>query len=68
MVSHPFLPVYLAQGATRAAFGRNGGDPERSAASELQACQKLIRARIQLSEAALADDQVDLWSLTTTPR
>jgi 3-phenylpropionate/trans-cinnamate dioxygenase ferredoxin reductase component len=61
-----FLLLYLSQGIMRAAFGLNrGGDPELQADSELRACQNLIRARTPLSEAALADDQVDLWSLTT---
>jgi 3-phenylpropionate/trans-cinnamate dioxygenase ferredoxin reductase subunit len=59
------LLFYLTQGVMRAAFGLNrGGDPELDANSELHACTELIRAGTRLSEAALADDQVDLWSLT----
>jgi len=37
-----------------------GGDPELDA--ELGVCQDLIRGRIRVSEAALADDRVDLRS------
>jgi 3-phenylpropionate/trans-cinnamate dioxygenase ferredoxin reductase subunit len=59
-----FLAFYLAKGVMRAALGLNrGGDPELDADGELRACQGLIRARTALSEATLADDQVDLGSL-----
>jgi len=52
----------------QAAFGLNrGGDPELNADAELRACQDLIHGRIRLSEAALADDRVDLRSLNTAP-
>ncbi len=62
-----FLIFYLTQGVLQAAFGLNrGGDPELESNSELRACQELIRRRIKLTEAALSDDQVDLWSLTST--
>jgi 3-phenylpropionate/trans-cinnamate dioxygenase ferredoxin reductase subunit len=62
--SRRFLVFYLTQGSLQAAFGLNrGGDPELETDSELRACQNLIRRRIRLSEAALADEQVDLWSL-----
>jgi 3-phenylpropionate/trans-cinnamate dioxygenase ferredoxin reductase component len=64
-----FLLFYLTQGVIQAVLGLNrGGDPELQAESELHACQELIRARTPLSEAALADDQVDLWSLTSAQR
>jgi 3-phenylpropionate/trans-cinnamate dioxygenase ferredoxin reductase subunit len=64
-----FLVFYLTRGVMQAAFGLNrGGDPELQADSELHACQELIRAGTRLSEAALADDQVDLRSLTTAGR
>ena len=43
-------------------------DVELEADAELRACQDLIRGRIRLSEAALADDRVDLWSLNPAPR
>src|SRR5213080_2876892 len=63
--SRKFLAFYLTQGILQAAFGLNrGGDPELEADAELRACQDLIRGRIRLSETALADDRVDLRSLT----
>jgi 3-phenylpropionate/trans-cinnamate dioxygenase ferredoxin reductase component len=63
-----FLAFYLTQGVLHAVFGLNrGGDPELEADSELRACQELIRGRIRLAEAALADDSIDLWSLKTAP-
>ncbi len=67
--SKKFLAFYLTQGIMQAAFGLNrGGDPELEADSDLRACQDLIRGRILLSEAALADDHVDLRSLNTVSR
>jgi len=67
--SRKFLAFYLTQGILQAAFGLNrGGDPELEADAELRACQDLIRRRIRLSEAALADDRVDLWSLDLASR
>ena len=61
--SRKFLAFYLTQGILQAAFGLNrGGDPELEADAELRACQDLIGGRIRLSEAALADDRVDLRS------
>jgi 3-phenylpropionate/trans-cinnamate dioxygenase ferredoxin reductase subunit len=66
--SRKFLAFYLTQGVLQAAFGLNrGGDPELEADSELRACQDLIRGRIRLSESTLADDRVDLRSLTPAP-
>ena len=62
--SKKFLAFYMTQGVMQAAFGLNrGGDPELEADSELSACRDLIRGRVQLSEAALADEGVDLRSL-----
>jgi 3-phenylpropionate/trans-cinnamate dioxygenase ferredoxin reductase subunit len=62
--SRTFLAFYLAQGTLRAAFGLNrGGDPELAADSELRTCQDLIRARVRLSEAVLADERLELRSL-----
>jgi len=59
-----FLAFYLSNGIMKAAFGLNrGGDPEIDADSDLRACQGLIRAQVPVSDAALADDRVDLWSL-----
>ncbi len=66
--SSKFLAFYLTQGILQAAFGLNrGGDPELDADAELRVCQDLIRGRIRLSEAALADDRVDLRSLNPAP-
>jgi 3-phenylpropionate/trans-cinnamate dioxygenase ferredoxin reductase subunit len=66
--SRKFLALYLTGGVLQAACGLNrGGDPELEANAELRACQELIRGRIRLAEdalTALADDNVDLWSLT----
>ena len=65
--SRKFLAFYLTQGMLQAAFGLNrGGDPELEPDAELRVCQHLIRARIRLSEAALADERVDLRSLGAT--
>jgi 3-phenylpropionate/trans-cinnamate dioxygenase ferredoxin reductase subunit len=59
-----FLAFYLSKGIMRAACGLNrGGDPELDAEGELRACQGLIRARVAVSEATLADELVDLRSL-----
>jgi 3-phenylpropionate/trans-cinnamate dioxygenase ferredoxin reductase subunit len=64
--SRKFLAFYLRQGILQAACGLNrGGDPELEADAELHACQDLIRGRNRLSETALADDRVDLRSLTS---
>jgi 3-phenylpropionate/trans-cinnamate dioxygenase ferredoxin reductase component len=66
--SSKFLAFYLTQGILQAAFGLNrGGDPELEPDAELCVCQELIRGRIRLSKAALADDRVDLRSLNPTP-
>ena len=60
-----FIAFYLSKGIMKAACGLNrGGDPELDADGELRACQGLIRAQVAISEATLADDQVDLRSLT----
>jgi len=60
-----FVAFYLSKGIMKAACGLNrGGDPELDADGELRACQGLIRAQVALSEATLADDEVDLRSLT----
>ncbi len=60
-----FLAFYLSKGIMKAACGLNrGGDPELDADGELRACQGLIRAQVAVPEATLADDQVDLRSLS----
>jgi 3-phenylpropionate/trans-cinnamate dioxygenase ferredoxin reductase component len=62
--SKRFLAFYLTQGVLQAAFGlNNGGDPELEPDSDLRVCQRLIRQRVRLSEAALADERVDLRAL-----
>ncbi len=62
--SRKFLVFYLTQGIIQAVFGLNrGGDPEIEADSELHACQELIRARVRVSDADLADERIDLRSL-----
>jgi 3-phenylpropionate/trans-cinnamate dioxygenase ferredoxin reductase subunit len=65
LATSQFLAFYLSKGILKAVCGLNrGGDPELDADSELRACQGLIRAQVALSEATLADEQVDLRSLT----
>jgi 3-phenylpropionate/trans-cinnamate dioxygenase ferredoxin reductase subunit len=65
LATSQFLAFYLSKGILKAACGLNrGGDPELDADSELRACQGLIRAQVALSEATLADEQVDLRSLS----
>jgi 3-phenylpropionate/trans-cinnamate dioxygenase ferredoxin reductase subunit len=60
-----FVAFYLLKGVMKAACGLNrGGDPELDADGELRACQGLIRAQAAIPEATLADEQVDLRSLT----
>jgi 3-phenylpropionate/trans-cinnamate dioxygenase ferredoxin reductase subunit len=65
LANSQFLAFYLSKGIMKAACGLNrGGDPELDADGELRACQGLIRAQLPVPEATLADDQVDLRSLT----
>jgi 3-phenylpropionate/trans-cinnamate dioxygenase ferredoxin reductase component len=65
LANSQFLAFYISKGIMKAACGLNrGGDPELDADGELRACQGLIRAQVAVSEATLADDQVDLRSLT----
>jgi 3-phenylpropionate/trans-cinnamate dioxygenase ferredoxin reductase subunit len=65
LATSQFLAFYLSKGIIKAASGLNrGGDPELDADSELRACQGLIRAQVAVSEATLADDRVELRSLT----
>jgi 3-phenylpropionate/trans-cinnamate dioxygenase ferredoxin reductase component len=67
--SKQFLAFYLTQGVLQAAFGLNrGGDPELEPDSELRACQQLIGRRAHVSEAALADEWVDLRELAADAR
>jgi 3-phenylpropionate/trans-cinnamate dioxygenase ferredoxin reductase subunit len=67
--SRRFLAFYLTEGVLQAVFGLNrGGDPELEPDAELRACQRLIGRRARLSEAALADERVDLRELTADAR
>ena len=65
LANSQFLAFYLSKGIMKAACGLNrGGDPELDANGELRACQGLIRAQVAVSEATLANDLVNLRSLT----
>jgi 3-phenylpropionate/trans-cinnamate dioxygenase ferredoxin reductase subunit len=56
---------YLKDGVLRAAMGLDrGGDPELEPDSEMAACARLIAAQARVSEAALADESVELKSLS----
>lgn len=61
-----FLAFYLKDGAVRAVAGLDrGGDPEDpNADAELSAAAKLIRDRIVVDPARLADEDLDLRRLT----
>jgi 3-phenylpropionate/trans-cinnamate dioxygenase ferredoxin reductase component len=60
--SRKFLGFYLTEGLVRAAVGLNrGGDPEDpKAESELKLVAQLIRDRVRVEPAKLADEEVDL--------
>src|SRR5262249_46634199 len=67
--SRNFLAFYLTQGVLQAVSGLNrGGDPELEPDAELRVCQRLIGARVRLSEAALADERVDLRAIEADAR
>jgi 3-phenylpropionate/trans-cinnamate dioxygenase ferredoxin reductase subunit len=56
---------YLLEREIRAAVGLDrGGDPELDADSEMAACARLVALRATPDPAQLADEEVDLWSLT----
>jgi 3-phenylpropionate/trans-cinnamate dioxygenase ferredoxin reductase subunit len=63
--SRRFLGFYLKEGIVRAAVGLNrGGDPEDpKTEGELKVVSNLIRNRVRVDPAALADDDVDLRQL-----
>jgi 3-phenylpropionate/trans-cinnamate dioxygenase ferredoxin reductase subunit len=63
-----FLAFYLKDGLVRAVAGLDrGGDPEdQNADAELSAAAKLIRDRIVVDPARLADEDLDLRRLTAT--
>lgn len=60
--SRKFLGFYLKDGLVRAAVGLNrGGDPEDPKAdSELKVVADLIRRRVPVEAAKLADEEIDL--------
>ena len=64
--SRKFLGFYLKDGLVRAAVGLNrGGDPEDPKAdSELKVVADLIRRRVPVEAAKLADEDVDLRRAT----
>src|SRR5262249_32833586 len=66
--SRNFLGFYLKDGVVRAAVGLDrGGDPEDpSGESELKAVADLIRGRVRVDPAHLADD-TDLKHLVSAP-
>lgn len=59
------IGFYLLDGQLLAAAGLDrGGDPEADSESEMAACARLVGARGKPAPAQLADDRVDLWSLS----
>jgi len=67
--SRKFLGFYLQGGIVQAAVGLDrGGDPEAEGESELKATADLIRRRVAVEPAALADESVDLRGLVPAPR
>ena len=60
------IGFYLVDGEVRAAVGLDrGGDPELDLDGEMAAAARLVSTRARPSPAVLADDQTDLWSLTS---
>lgn len=56
---------YLVDAVVSAAVGLDrGGDPELDRDSELAACARLVASRARPARGVLADEHVDLWSLT----
>src|SRR6516162_703700 len=59
------IGFYLVGGAVLAAVGLDrGGDPELDLGGEMAACARLVAARARPAPAVLADDRIDLWSLS----
>jgi 3-phenylpropionate/trans-cinnamate dioxygenase ferredoxin reductase component len=59
------IGFYLQDGELLAAAGLDrGGDPEADSDSEMAACARLVAMKARPSPAQLADDGVDLWSLS----
>jgi 3-phenylpropionate/trans-cinnamate dioxygenase ferredoxin reductase subunit len=60
-----FVGFYLVKGVVRAAVGLDrGGDPELDPDQEMAAAARLVAAEAQPSAGQLADESVDLRSLT----
>jgi 3-phenylpropionate/trans-cinnamate dioxygenase ferredoxin reductase subunit len=59
------LAFYIADGVLAAALGLNrGGDPELDEDSEMAAAARLVGMQARVGPDILADEHVDLWSLT----
>jgi 3-phenylpropionate/trans-cinnamate dioxygenase ferredoxin reductase subunit len=56
---------YLSEGQMLAAVGLDrGGDPEADSDSEMAACARLVAMQAKPDPSRLADDGIDLWSLS----
>ena len=59
------IGFYVLEGLIQAAVGLDrGGDPELDSDSEMAACAPLVARRARLAAGRLADERVDLWSLS----
>jgi 3-phenylpropionate/trans-cinnamate dioxygenase ferredoxin reductase subunit len=59
------IGFYLQDGRLLAAAGLDrGGDPEADSDSEMAACARLVAMRATPDPTRLADDGIDLWSLS----
>jgi 3-phenylpropionate/trans-cinnamate dioxygenase ferredoxin reductase component len=59
------IGFYLVNGVVRAAAGLDrGGDPELDTDSEMAAADRLVAGQARPAPGQLADEQVDLWSLS----
>ena len=59
------IGFYVLGGLIQAAVGLDrGGDPELDTDSEMAACAPLVARRARLGADQLADESVDLWSLS----
>ena len=59
------IGFYLLEGQVRAAVGLDrGGDPELDTNSEMAAAAQLVAERARPAPERLADERVDLWSLS----
>ena len=59
------IGFYLVNGVVRAAAGLDrGGDPELDTDSEMAAADRLVARQARPAPGQLADEQLDLWSLS----